>query len=72
MGSDRKDSTISSIWNLAGLGAEFAGIILFHLFLFSWLDEKLETKPWFLLFGMVLGFIAGIYHLIKRTNSINK
>jgi F0F1-type ATP synthase assembly protein I len=72
MASNRKDPSVNPIWNLAGLGAEFTGIILFHLFLFSWLDEKFATKPWLLLGGMILGFTFGIYHIIKRTNSRNK
>ena len=72
MGSDRKNSKVATGWILAGLGAEFTGILLFHIFLFTWLDEMWNTKPWMLLIGVILGFSLGIYHLVQRSKSVEE
>lgn len=30
-----------------------------------WLDEQLDTGPWLLLVGSVLGIVSGFYHFFK-------
>lgn len=32
-----------------------------------WIDIKLGTKPFFLIIGSILGFVGGMWHLIKLT-----
>ena len=36
------------------------------------LDTWLKTKPWFTLFFMLLGIIAGFYNIVKVVRSLNK
>lgn len=48
-----------------GVGLQFAGAILFFLFLGRWLDERLGTEPWLLLTGVLIGAVGGftsLYH----------
>lgn len=34
-----------------------------------WLDQKLATKPWFLVGGVVLGTVAGFVNLFRLVGS---
>lgn len=54
------------------LGGEIAAGILVPIFIGYWLDEWLETSPWLLLVGSVVG-IVNIFILIFRLNDrLNK
>lgn len=79
---DKKDQQISSrlqpapkktpnaIANYSYLGLEFIVVILVFLYLGKYLDSLFHTEPWLLIVGVVLGFIGGLYRLIKVANRI--
>lgn len=48
-----------------GSGVTFAATIVFCLFAGWWLDERWSTSPLFLVSGILLGAVAGFYHLYK-------
>ena len=48
-----------------GSGFQFAGTMVAGLFGGRWLDEQLSTTPLFLVSGILLGAVAGFYHLYK-------
>ncbi|HEY8347500.1 MAG TPA: AtpZ/AtpI family protein [Symbiobacteriaceae bacterium] len=37
-----------------------------------WLDNRLETRPWFLLAGIGLGLTVGFHSLIRRLNYLER
>ena len=37
-----------------------------------WLDQKLGTKFLFLILGVLLGFVAGLWQLLKLANASNE
>jgi ATP synthase protein I len=49
-----------------GVGLQFAGSILFFLFVGRWLDGRLGTEPWLLLVGVFVGASAGFYSLYRQ------
>ena len=48
-----------SPWSYVGLGMEIAVPLIVGVFLGRWLDRWLETEPWLLLAGALLGMAAG-------------
>lgn len=47
------------------IGGVFAGCMIAGVWLGLWLDKALDTKPWMLLTGSLLGMAAGFYHFFK-------
>jgi ATP synthase protein I len=37
-----------------------------------WLDQKLDTSPWLLLGGSLMGIVAGFYHFFKIVLYLDK
>jgi len=67
-GSDRKDKFLGSYAQAGAYissGVQFAATIVFCLFAGWWLDERWSTSPLLLVSGIVLGSVAGFYHLYK-------
>ncbi len=58
MGRDRKVGV-----ELASMGVELAGIVGGFVGGGWWLDEKFETSPLFIIFGLVFGAVGGVYRL---------
>jgi ATP synthase protein I len=56
----------------AGAGLEIAIGVALGLLFGHWLDGKFQTAPLFMIIGAVLGFIAGIYLLLKEAIRANK
>ena len=53
---------------LTGVGFYIGGCIMLGTFGGLWLDNKLDTKPVFLLIGLVLGVIVavfGVYQMLR-------
>jgi ATP synthase protein I len=53
---------------LTGIGFYIAACILIGVFTGIWLDNKLNTNPWFMLGGLVFGLVIavyGVYHMIQ-------
>ena len=49
---------------LAGVGLQFAGVVLLFTLGGHWLDQRFATEPWLLLIGLALGLIGGGLSLI--------
>lgn len=49
---------------LAGVGLQFAGVVLLFTLGGHWLDQHLQTGPWLLLIGLALGLVGGGLSLI--------
>ena len=46
---------------LAGVGFFIGGSIMLGIFAGLWLDNKLDTKPAFMIAGLVLGVVIAVY-----------
>ena len=51
---------------LAGVGIQFAAILLAFLFGGRWLDARLGTEPWLLIAGVFVGFALSTYWMYRR------
>lgn len=49
-------------WSLVGLGFEFAGMLVLLTLGGWWLDERWGTGPLFMLIGLAIGLIGGVYN----------
>lgn len=47
------------------IGGTLAGCVVIGALGGRWLDVKLDTEPWLLLSGSLLGIVAGFYHFFK-------
>ena len=50
----------------AGTGLTFALTILVLGFVGWWLDERLGTRPWLMILGILAGFVGGLISMVKR------
>jgi F0F1-type ATP synthase assembly protein I len=53
---------------LTGIGFYIAACILLGVFAGLWLDNKLNSKPWFMIGGLLAGLgvaIYGVYRMIQ-------
>lgn len=57
---------------LMGLGLQFVIAILLCLYVGMWLDKKLNTGPWLMLAGAVIGASAGFYSMFRVLMSEDK
>ncbi|EMF82394.1 putative F0F1-ATPase subunit [Leptospira weilii serovar Topaz str. LT2116] len=64
--SKRQEKEFSP-WEFAGLGMEFAVIVVGSVYLGNYLDTKFHSSPFGLLGACLLGFSYGIYYIIYRT-----
>ena len=53
------------MWKMAGLGAEFAASVGGMALLGWWLDRQFGSSPTLVLVLMSLGFVGGLWNLIK-------
>lgn len=63
----RKDFALIST-----LGIEFAIIMCLGAFGGLWLDRKLNTFPWFILVGSMLGFALALFVLISHAKAATR
>ncbi|MEO6594999.1 MAG: AtpZ/AtpI family protein [Planctomycetota bacterium] len=49
------------------LGAGMTLAVVVGMFAYGglWLDDRLGSRPWFLLLGVLLGIVGGILHLLR-------
>jgi F0F1-type ATP synthase assembly protein I len=55
-----------------GLGTNLAITVLAGVGGGYWLDQRLGTRPWFLLFGGCFGVGAALYHFFKRVAGLKR
>lgn len=53
---------------MAGVGFEFAVAVLLFGGIGWWLDQRLGTRPWLLITGSGLGFVTGLWLLLKAAS----
>ncbi len=54
-----------------GLGFQLAGTMLFYVLAGYLLDRWLETEPWLLIAGAVVGMIAFLFQIIRLTRRLS-
>lgn len=55
-----------------GLGIQLAAGILIFFFLGSWADDKLNTAPWLMLAGVMLGVVGGLIKFYLTVVDLDK
>lgn len=50
----------------AGLGLSYAATIGVFAWLGWYLDERLGSRPWFLIGGVLVGFVGGTISLVRK------
>jgi len=51
---------------LAGIGIQFAVVLVAFLFAGKWLDDRLGTEPWLLMAGVFVGFALSVLWMYRR------
>jgi F0F1-type ATP synthase assembly protein I len=68
---ERADRTTAGGWYaMAGVGFEFAAAILMLGGIGWWLDKQFGTRPWLMVVGFVLGFIVGLWLLLRAAGKV--
>ena len=49
-----------------GSGLELVGILGFLLLVGYWVDGKLDSRPWCMIIGAIVGIVGGLYRLIRQ------
>ncbi len=62
---DESSSTVSQLGRYSGYGITLGLAVALFAWLGTLLDERLGTKPLFVLLGTFVGFGAGFYRLIR-------
>jgi F0F1-type ATP synthase assembly protein I len=57
---------VLSASEFAGVGVQFAAVILVFVFAGVWLDKRLGTSPWFVLICVFVGAAAGFYSMYSK------
>jgi F0F1-type ATP synthase assembly protein I len=50
----------------ASVGFEVVTPVVLFMFAGYWIDQWLESLPWFLLLGALLGIAVGFYNLFRK------
>ena len=50
----------------AGIGVQFALVILVFTFAGVWLDRRLGTSPWLTIIGVFVGAAGGFYSMYRK------
>ena len=56
----------------AGIGLQFALVILVFTFAGIWLDRRLGTSPWLLLLCVMLGAAGGFFSIYRKATAAQK
>jgi len=62
---DESSSTVSQLGRYGGHGITLGLAVALFAWLGTLLDERLGTKPLFVLLGTFLGFGAGLYRMLR-------
>jgi ATP synthase protein I len=56
----------------AGIGIQFAASILIFVFLGVWLDRRLGTSPWLLIFCVFVGAAGGFFSMYRKMTAAQR
>lgn len=65
-------STYRDVAPYLGLGIQLAATIVVCFFLGRWLDQVLNTAPWFTIIGAFIGAAGGLYNFLKTVIELDK
>jgi ATP synthase protein I len=68
---DKKSSYVRQIGLLGSIPMLMAAGPLVAYFIGNWIDNWLDTKPWFTALFLILGFVAvgkEIYNIVRKVN----
>lgn len=68
---DKKSSQVRQIGLLGTIPILMAVGPLVGFFIGTWIDDWLDTKPWFTALFLILGFVAAgkeIYNIVRKVN----
>lgn len=69
----QKNDSLSIAMGVYGaVGFQLAISVIACLWFGNWLDEKLSTAPWLLFLGLLFGFAAGFWNLIRLLQLYNR
>lgn len=54
------------------LGVQLAATVLLLFFMGLWADGKLDTQPWLMLAGLMVGVGVGFYNFFKAVADLSK
>jgi len=64
--NDDPDSRQAQQWHqLAGVGIEFIVAVMLFGAIGWWVDGKLNTRPWLMLVGGLVGFAVGLWLMLR-------
>jgi F0F1-type ATP synthase assembly protein I len=55
-----------------GLGVQLAAAVILFYFIGKWADEKLDTTPWLMLLGVMVGATGGFIKFFKTVTDLSK
>ena len=62
---EREANERRRLWQMTGMGMEFAGAAIGMGALGWWIDREIGTEPWAMAIGGLLGVSGGMYLLIR-------
>jgi ATP synthase protein I len=70
--ADSKHGNALSGGEFAGIGLQFAVVILVFTGVGYWLDRRLGTSPWLLVLGVFAGAAAGIFSMYQKVSAVQR
>jgi len=56
----------------SGVGVEFSAAVAGFAVVGYWIDSRFDSGPWGLVGGLILGFIGGLYNLVRQALQATK
>lgn len=63
---------MTSVGPFLTMGIQLALGVVVLFFVGRWLDEKLGTSPWFMLVGLFIGAVGGIFNFVRMATQLGK
>ena len=60
------DSSLQSWYRMTSVGIEFIVAVLLFGGIGWYIDGRMETSPWCMLCGFIVGFVVGLYMLTRQ------